>query len=150
MIYNLRLSVLLISCYALSLARAMPASLESNQKIVSEFYELAFNKHQPTEAAKKYIGTQYVQHNPHVPNGAAAFYTYFEEYYKTHSAARVQVKRMVGQGDLVVVHLHSQQSPQNLGRAVVDIFRLENGKIVEHWDVAQEVPAKAANDNTMF
>lgn len=121
-----------------------------NKKTVTEFYELAFNQHKPTEAAKKYFGGKYIQHNPMVPNGAAAFYDYFEGFYKTHPKAHVKIHRVIAEGDLVVLHLHSKADDQDLGRAVVDIFRLENGKIVEHFDVAQAVPAKTANGNTMF
>ena len=123
---------------------------ELNKKVVTEFYEMAFNQHKPTEAAKKYFGDKYIQHNPQVPNGAAAFYGYFEGFYKEHPKANVKIYRVLADGDLVVLHLHSKIDDKDLGRAIVDIFRLENGKIVEHFDVAQPVPAKTANGNTMF
>ena len=123
---------------------------ENNKKIVRDFYELAFNRHKPTEAAKKYIGEKYIQHNPHVPDGAAAFYGYFEGFFKEHPQSRVEIKRVLGDGDLVVLHLHSITDAKDRGRAIVDIFRVENGKIVEHWDVTQDVPAQSANANTMF
>ncbi len=60
------------------------------------------------------------------------------------------VKRVIAEGDLVVLHYHLPMTPDDLGRAVVDIFRVEDGKIVEHWDVLQDVPAQSANNNTMF
>lgn len=123
---------------------------EKNKKVVREFYELAFNQHKPTEAAKKYFGAKYIQHNPNVPNGAEAFYTFFEEYFKKNPRSQVQIYRAVADGDLVVLHLHSKVDDKDLGRAVVDIFRLENERIVEHWDVVQPVPAKSVNGNTMF
>ena len=123
---------------------------EKNKKIVLDFYEMAFNQHKPTEAAKKYIGDAYIQHNPHVPNGAQAFYGYFEGYFKANPRSHVIFAHVLAEGDLVVLHLNSKKDDQDLGRAVVDIFRLENGKIVEHWDVVQEVPAKTASGNTMF
>ncbi|KYG70656.1 hypothetical protein AZI85_01590 [Bdellovibrio bacteriovorus] len=123
---------------------------EANKKVVTEFYELAFNKHKPTEAAKKYIGDKYIQHNPHVPNGAAAFYNYFEGYFKENPKSHVKIYRAIADGDLVALHLHSKKDEKDLGRAIVDIFRVENGKIVEHFDVVQPVPAETANGNTMF
>jgi predicted SnoaL-like aldol condensation-catalyzing enzyme len=123
---------------------------EKNKKVVVDFYELAFNQHKPTEAAKKYFGPKYIQHNPHVPNGAAAFYDYFEGYFKKNPEAHVLIKRAIADGNLVALHLHSKSTKKDLGVAVVDIFRLEDGKIVEHFDVVQSVPEKTANGNTMF
>jgi len=123
---------------------------EKNKKLVRDFYELAFNGHEPTEAAKKYIGSKYIQHNPHVPNGAAAFYEYFEDFFQKNPTAHVTIHRAIADGDLVALHLHSRLSEKDLGRAIVDIFRVENGKIVEHFDVIQDVPEKTANGNTMF
>ena len=141
-----------LPCLSLALLFATPAFADSaaNKKTVVDFYELAFNQHKPTEAAKKYFGDKYIQHNPNVPNGAAAFYGYFEGYFKQHPKSRVKIHRVLADGDLVALHLHSKMDETDLGRAIVDIFRLENGKIVEHFDVVQPVPAKTANGNTMF
>jgi len=126
------------------------ATEEHNKQLVREFYELAFNQHKPTEASKKYIGDKYIQHNPHVPNGAEAFYGYFEGYFKTHPESHVVFSHVLAEGDLVVLHLNSKADKKDRGQAIVDIFRLENGKIVEHWDVIQDVPEKTASGNTMF
>ncbi len=125
-------------------------NVEANKKTVTDFYNLAFNNHKPTEAAKKYIGNKYIQHNPHVPNGAAAFYNYFEGHFKKNPQSKAIIHRVIGDGDLVALHLHSKENDADLGRAIVDIFRLENGKIVEHFDVIQDVPEKTANGNSMF
>jgi predicted SnoaL-like aldol condensation-catalyzing enzyme len=123
---------------------------DANKKLVRDFYEMAFNQHKPTEAAKKYIGSKYIQHNPNVPNGAEAFYGYFEGFFKKNPQSHVSIKRALADGDLVALHLNSKVDEKDRGRAIVDIFRVENGKIVEHWDVIQEVPEKTANGNTMF
>jgi predicted SnoaL-like aldol condensation-catalyzing enzyme len=62
----------------------------------------------------------------------------------------MEIKRIIAEGDYVVLHSHLILKPGDRGSAVVEIFRLENGKIVEHWDVAQEVPETSANNNTLF
>lgn len=123
---------------------------ENNKKIVTDFYEGVFLKHQVKAYADQYIGEKYTQHNPHVPDGKAPFVNYFTGHFKENSDAKSVIKRAVAEGDLVFLHVHSTQNAQDHGVAVVDIFRVENGKIVEHWDVQQEVPANAANSNTMF
>lgn len=139
-----------VALFALVSTSHAATTQELNKKVVTDFYELAFNQHKPTEATKKYFGNKYIQHNPNVPNGAAAFYGYFEGFFKEHPKSHVKIYRAIADGDLVVLHLHSKIDEKDLGRAVVDIFRLENGKIVEHFDVVQAVPAKTANGNTMF
>ena len=124
---------------------------EANARLVTTFYDLAFNQHKPTEAARLYIGDHYIQHNPDVPNGAAAFYGFFEGFFRENPQSRATIHRVIADGDLVVLHVHSQETSTDPGRAVVDIFRVENGKIVEHFDVIQAVPSTpTANGNTMF
>lgn len=123
---------------------------ENNKKIVTDFYEGVFLKHQVKAYADQYIGEKYTQHNPHVPDGKAPFVNYFTGHFKENPDAKSVIKRAVAEGDLVFLHVHSTQNAQDRGVTVVDIFRVENGKIVEHWDVQQEVPANAVNSNTMF
>ncbi len=98
----------------------------------------------------KYLGSNYRQHNPQAGDGAEAFIAFVHYFTKAFPNFRIDVKRMVAEGDLVFMHSHLVREPGDRGSAVVDIFRLEDGKIVEHWDVVQEVPEKAANNNTMF
>lgn len=121
-----------------------------NKKIVTDFYEGVFLKHQVQEYSDRYIGEQYIQHNPHVPDGKAPFVNYFTGYFKENPQAKNVIKRAIAEGDLVVLHVHSSQNAQDRGEAIVDIFRVENGKIVEHWDVQQSIPEQSANSNTMF
>ena len=123
---------------------------EQNKKIVTDFYEGVFIKHQVKDYANRYIGSQYIQHNPHVPDGKAPFVNYFTQYFKETPQASNVIKRAVAEGDLVFLHVHSTQNKQDRGEAIIDIFRVEDGKIVEHWDVQQSIPEQSANQNTMF
>jgi predicted SnoaL-like aldol condensation-catalyzing enzyme len=123
---------------------------DQNKTLVRDFCDLAFNQHQPREAAKKYLGSHYLQHNPHAPDGAEAFSGHFEGFFTAHPTFRFDIKRMIAEGDLVVLHVHTKLDEHDRGKAVVDIFRVDHGKIVEHWDVIQDVPEQPANNNTMF
>lgn len=128
----------------------MDSTLEANKKVVRDFYDLAFNRKQPADAAAAHLGSTYRQHNPGAADGAAPFVAFVTGFVAAFPALTVSFKRFVAEGDLVTVHSHFVRSPGDRGMAVMDIFRLENGKVVEHWDVLQEVPEKAANSNTMF
>jgi predicted SnoaL-like aldol condensation-catalyzing enzyme len=123
---------------------------KKNKETVRGFYELVFNDKQPKEAAAKYIGPKYIQHNPQAPDGPDAFIQFVTGWSGQFPQLSVEIKRMVAEGDVVVTHGVLKASPEDRGTAAADIFRLEDGKIVEHWDVLQPVPDTAANDNTMF
>ena len=128
---------------------ALAADPETNKKIVVDFYDKALNQ-KDFEAAAKYFGPHYIQHNPSAPDGIEGLkglVTFLKEKFPN---SRSEIKRAWAEGDYVILHVHSVREPGQRGRAIVDIFRLENGKLVEHWDVIQDVPEKAANNNGMF
>jgi predicted SnoaL-like aldol condensation-catalyzing enzyme len=126
----------------------MGSMQEKNKEIVKTFYDLIINQ-KDFEAARPYIGPRYKQHNPLVkdyPEGLQEFI----EFLKTNCPeARSEIKRIIAEDDYVVLHVHSIRSPK-LQRAIIEIFRLENGQIDEHWDVIQEIPESSANPNGMF
>ncbi|MED2186086.1 ester cyclase [Bacillus wiedmannii] len=122
---------------------------EKNKKMVVDFYNEVFNKHD-IDIIPKYVSEDYKQHNPFVADGRKAFMDFFKEDFVKNPNSSAAIKRVVVEGDTVALHVHSRTNSQDKGVAIVDIFRIKNGKIVEHWDVIQEIPNEAANDNTMF
>lgn len=128
----------------------MNDELEANKRIVREWHDLALNQRKPEEAVTKYLGPHYRQHNPGATDGPEPFIGLVKRFAQTYPDFRMESKRIIAEGNYVVLHSHLILKPGDRGTAVVDIFRLENGKIVEHWDVVQDVPETSANNNTMF
>lgn len=124
------------------------AAEEANRALVVEFYDQFFNEH--NIAASDVIAEDYIQHNPNVPDGKAPLVSFFSGYFAENPESRARIVRSAADGDLVWLHVQSTNGEEDLGEAVVDIFRVEDGMIVEHWDVIQPVPSEAANSNTMF
>jgi predicted SnoaL-like aldol condensation-catalyzing enzyme len=146
-----RITLILAAALALAATAAQAAGPqeEANKKVVLDFYEKAINQ-KNYEAAAVHFGPRYTQHNPNAadgPEGLKAFLSFLREKFP---ASRSEVKRVFAEGDYVILHVHAVREPGTRGSAIVDIFKLEGGKIVEHWDVVQPVPDKALNANGMF
>ncbi|MFK4299261.1 putative SnoaL-like aldol condensation-catalyzing enzyme [Arthrobacter sp. GAS37] len=123
--------------------------LEQNKKIVVDYYQTAFSGN-PEKAIADHFGPRYVQHNPDAQDGPEAFIGFVRWLRGEYPDLRLDIKRVIAEGDMVVTHSHLILEPGKPGRALANYFRLEDGKVVEHWDVIQEVPTTAANDNGMF
>jgi predicted SnoaL-like aldol condensation-catalyzing enzyme len=140
---------------AILLALASPAALaaseaqEANRKIVLDFYEKGLNQ-KDADAAIALMGNRYVQHNPNAADGPEGFRKFIGFLREKFPNSRSEIKRSFVDGDYVILHVHATREPGTRGNAIIDIFKLENGKIVEHWDVVQPIPENPANSNTMF
>jgi predicted SnoaL-like aldol condensation-catalyzing enzyme len=143
----------MLAAAALSLgatvARADTAQEERNKKIVVQFYNAALNE-KDWDKTVKFIGNRYVQHNPNAASGPEGFKAHIDNLKKNFPQNHGDIKKIFATDDLVAIHVHVKRKPEDRGYAVVDMFRLENGKVVEHWDVVQTIPEKALNNNTMF
>ena len=141
-------SILMLSL-AGGAAMAGSTQEEANRKAVLAFYEKGLNQ-KDVDAALAYVGDRYTQHNPNAADGPEGFRKFIgflrEKFPNSHS----EIKRSFVDGDYVILHVHAVREPGTKGNAIVDIFKLENGKIVEHWDVVQPIPENPANNNTMF
>lgn len=132
-----------------AMAATSEAQQEANRKAVLAFYEKGLNQ-KDADAALAYVGNRYVQHNPGAADGPDGFRKFIgflrEKFPNSHS----EIKRSFVDGDYVILHVHAVREPGTRGNAIIDIFKLEDGKIVEHWDVVQPIPENPANNNTMF
>jgi predicted SnoaL-like aldol condensation-catalyzing enzyme len=104
----------------------------------------------PRKAVELYVGSEYIQHNPLVGDGKEPFIEYFERMATEYPNKSIEFVRSVAEGNLVALHTH-QIWPGNEEYVTMDFFRFDDlGKIVEHWDSIQEIPANSANNNTMY
>ena len=135
---------------AVSTAFAADPVTEANKKLAVDFFNMVFSAKKPQEAFDKYASKNYIQHNPVAADGPAPAIKFLSEWFVKNPRAIIEIKRVIAEGDMVAIHHHMRTSPEVRGMAAVDMFRVENGKVVEHWDVVQPMPEKSANDHPMF
>jgi len=142
-------ALLLALASSSAMAATSEAQQEANRKAVLAFYDKGLNQ-KDADAALAYVGNRYVQHNPGAADGPDGFRKFIaflrDKFPNSHS----EIKRSFVDGDYVILHVHAVREPGTRGNAIIDIFKLEDGKIVEHWDVVQPIPENPANNNTMF
>jgi predicted SnoaL-like aldol condensation-catalyzing enzyme len=130
----------------------MAKAERSVRDLVLAFYEAALNE-KDVEKAGEFLGDTYVQHNPVVADGPEGLLRFVRFRRERFPRSRNEVKRVIAEGDLVALHVHSVLVPGTPGRSIVDIFRVEDDKVVEHWDVIQDIPEALfppLNDNGLF
>lgn len=130
-------------------ANDMKHDLEENKKNAVAFYRTAYLG-EPTKAVEKYVGSEYIQHNPSVGDGKQSFIEYFNKMARDYPSKSIEFIRVVAENDLVALHTH-QTWPGNEEYVTMDFFRFdEHGKIVEHWDSIQKIPIETKNGNPMY
>jgi predicted SnoaL-like aldol condensation-catalyzing enzyme len=120
---------------------------EANKKLVADMYQQLFGD-KNISAIDKYMTDGYIQHNPALPDGKEALKQGASQWFKGAPKEKVDIQHLNAEGDFVYIHTRSKMGPKTV--SIIDIFRIENGKIAEHWDVIQEVPEKSANPHPMF
>ena len=128
---------------------ASPDALAANKRLVVAFYDAAINK-KDYALAVTFLGPEYKQHNPTAADGAAGLKGFIDFLKTKFPTQHGDIRQVIAEGDLVVLHVRSTRGDDSPGRAIVDIFRVAHGKVVEHWDVIQDIPEKSANSNGMF
>ena len=123
--------------------------MEKNKAIVRAFYEAAINR-KDFAAAAELVGPTYTQHNPRIADGVPGLAQFVTALRTDFPALHAEVKQLFAEGDYVIGHVHGVRVPGGPGTAIVDIFRLQDGRIVEHWDVMQPIPDESLNPNGMF
>ena len=124
-------------------------NLEENKNNSIAFYKTAYEGN-PRNAIEKYVGNEYIQHNPDVADGTQGFIEYFERMHIEYPDKSIEFVRCIAEGDLVALHTH-QTWPGNDEYVTMDFFRFdENGKICEHWDSIKQIPKISANPNKMY
>lgn len=117
----------------------------ANRKLIRAYYA------EPDELKRlKFMSDDYKQHTPTIADGKEGLRAFFQAMHDKYPDTKQNIVRMAADGDFVWVYLHTIRNPGDRGLAVVNIFRIDHGKIAEHWDVVQPVPETSANANTMF
>jgi predicted SnoaL-like aldol condensation-catalyzing enzyme len=118
-----------------------------NKKLVAEFYQQLFGD-KDLSAIDKYVADDYIQHNPGLKDGKEALKQGASQWFKGAPREKINIQHLSADGNLVYIHTKTNRGPKLI--SVLDIFRVENGKILEHWDIIQEVPEKSENAHPMF
>jgi predicted SnoaL-like aldol condensation-catalyzing enzyme len=130
-------------------AKAPTTLTERNRAIVTDFANIFYTQRDPRAAMMKHVVPDYIQHNPRAADGRDAAIALLVPLFGAPGAT-FEVKRIIVDGDLAVIHVHGRPDPKAAGVAAIDIYRLKNGKIVEHWDAVQPITPSGVNPHPFF
>jgi predicted SnoaL-like aldol condensation-catalyzing enzyme len=126
----------------------MTTKLDTNKTLVADFYAKVWNA-KNLGAVADFVADDYIQHNPHVGNGRAALEAFLGPMFESVPEGHFTIARLIADDDLVVAHTLFQINADDRGTAVVDVYRIVNGRLAEHWDVKEAVPETSSNGNPM-
>jgi predicted SnoaL-like aldol condensation-catalyzing enzyme len=121
-----------------------------NKEIAVAFFKMVFDDKKPQEAFDTYSVADYIQHNPLAPDGAAPTIEFLNAWLQRNPNASAEIKKVIAEGNLVAIHHHMRTSPTDPGMACTEWYRVESGRVVEHWDTAQQMPTESQNPHPMF
>jgi predicted SnoaL-like aldol condensation-catalyzing enzyme len=124
------------------------------KEVIAQFLHEFYIEKKVRPSFEKWVDPGYIQHNPYAQTGREAAIGFLEKFVEGNPGQKTDIRRIIADGNLVAAHSHGWQeegTPQDKrGFAVVDIFRVEGCRVMEHWDVISPVPETSANTNTMF
>lgn len=123
--------------------------VESNKDMAVSFLKLASSGN-VREAYSRFVGNEFRHHNPFFEGSAETLMRGMEENARQNPGKTLDVKHAISEGKFVVVHSHVRPKAGDAGAAVMHIFRFEDGRIVELWDIGQPVPEESPNQYGMF
>ena len=139
---------------------------KSNVKVVVDFFQHLMNEHDFEYTLNTYGGGSYIQHNRAIPNEISGLVNYVKTLTKRFPDYSFDVKRIFADGDFVILHSHTTMKAKHRGNEkkgfiIIDTFRLENGRLAEHWDAIQPIDTSSrllflltggaiGNDNPTF
>ena len=130
-------------------ARSTQSLTERNRAVIAAFAQRFYGERDVRGAFETYVAPEYIQHNANIPDGREPAIAALEPMFKAEGS-RFDIKRIVVDGDMAVIHLHGRAGASGNGGTVADIYRLKNGKIVEHWDILQPIADKTVNPHPYF
>ncbi len=143
------LALLLASCGSNAVSEAPVFTDAANRAIITDFARLFYTERDVPLAFETHVAPDYIQHNPGIANGRDAAVDALAAMF-AEEGREFRIKQIIVDGDMAVIHVHAIPEPGARGASVFDMYRLEGGRIVEHWDAIQPVPETSANPNPMF